>query len=357
MTWSTRLVPGSAPDGRPVVSVLAKRTFRIEPGEAARPDPGVQKPWVEVDEPWGGTEPLHAAVKLESELVAWKPGTDVVVVGRAHAPRGRMARFFDAAIQVGAFRKEVRVFGDRRVRRRALGIAFTDPEPFESMPLHYGAAYGGRFPLDGQEMSYPRNPAGRGFAVDPSPSELDELRLPNLENPLQLLEPSRVALRSYDRWTEAPRPWALGFSSRNSQPRASLAGLPPDLRAQVEASRLAAALEEGEAPAGPSAPVANPDWHRGASEGLSLPFLRGDEEICLEHMDRDHPRFGFRLPGTLSGIFLDTGDGPEWMRPVLHDVVVHKGENRLTLVWRGSCLYGGPESMVRWTRCRMGVEG
>jgi len=356
MTWLTRLVPGHAPDGGPVVSILAKRTYRIRPGTVAVPDPGVEPIWVEADEYWDSNNPVLDAVKLESELVAWKPCTDVVVVGQAHAPRGKRARFLDCGIQVGAFRKVVRVFGNRKIQLKTMGFDFTDPEPFDSMPLHYGLAYGGHHKkADGQELQYPRNPVGKGFLVTPEPADLVDLALPNLENPAQLLLPQDLALKSFERWTAAPEPWALGYTSRNFHPRVTLAGLQSDQAIEEEISRLqSAAASDGSSPQ-PPVPVLNPDYFCGASKGLSLPYLRGDETVTLVYLDPDLPQFEFRLPAERPQLYLDVGLGIEWMEPVLQNVVIFKGTNQVDLTWRGSCRYDGPESMSDWRTLRMGV--
>ena len=136
MTWVTRLVPGHAPDGGHILSVLAKKTYSILPGEIAVEDLDAPNDWVEVDQYWGANNPTLDATKLESELVAWKPCTDVVVIGEACAPTGKRARFFDAGIKIGNFQKSVRVFGDRKIQLKTFGFDFTEPEPFERMPLH-----------------------------------------------------------------------------------------------------------------------------------------------------------------------------------------------------------------------------
>jgi hypothetical protein len=182
-----------------------------------------------------------------------------------------------------------------------------------------------------------------------------DLALPNLENPAQLLLPQNLALRSFERWTDAPEPWALGSTSRNFHPRVTLAGLQGEQAVEAELSRLqAAAATDGDSPL-PPVPVMNPDYFCGASKGLSLPHLRGDEQTLLVYLDADRPQFEFRLPGERPEIHLDVGHGTEWMEPVLQNVVIYKGTDQATLVWRGSCRYDGPESMSRWTALKMGV--
>lgn len=358
MAWSTHLVPGYAPDGGPILSVLAKKTYSILPGEVAAEDPTASNEWVEVDQYWGTNNPTSEATKLESELVAWKPCTDVVVIGEACAPTGKRARFFDAGIKIGNFQKSVRVFGDRKIQLKTFGFDFSEPEPFERMPLHYGLAYGGKHNRTekGDELAYPRNPVGRGFVVQPTPEELAALRLPNLENPAKVLTADSLVLKSYEKWVDAPEPWALGFTSRNFHPRLTLAGLPPGMATEIEIARLQTVNDaDGDQTSAPT-PVLNPEFHCGASTGLVLPHLKGDEAVVLGYMDPDVPLFQFQLPGARPSARIDVGMGWEWMDMVLHSVVIFKGADQVELVWRGSCRYDGPESMKDWGMFAMSVE-
>ncbi|MCB9495822.1 MAG: DUF2169 domain-containing protein [Fibrobacteria bacterium] len=358
MAWSTRFLPGYAPDGGPILSILAKKTFSFRPGEAAMEDHGASNEWMEIDQFWGTNNPATEATKLESELVAWKPCTDVVVIGDACSPTGKRARFFDAGIKIGKFQKSVRVFGNRKIQLKTFGFAFTEPEVFERMPLHYGLAYGGRHmrTAKGDELSYPRNPVGRGFVVQPTPEELLTLQLPNLENPARILTPDSLVLKSYEKWVEAPEPWALGFTSRNFHPRLSLAGLPPSMATEAEITRLQTVNDSGGDQVSAPTPVLNPEFHCGASKGLVLPHLKGDESVVLEYMDPEFPLFEFQLPGAIPTARIDVGMGWEWMDMVLHSVVIFKGTNQVEMIWRGSCRYDGPESMKDWEMFAMSVE-
>lgn len=358
MTWATRLVPGFAPDGGHILSVVAKSTYSFAPNETAVEDPSAANDWVEVDQYWGTNNPAVDATKLESDLVAWKPRTDVVVIGEAFAPRGKKARFFDAGIRIGAFQKSVRVFGDRKVQLKTFGFEFSDPEPFESMPLHYGLAYGGRHKRadKGDELVYPRNPVGRGFVVQAAPEDLNGLVLPNLENPAKLLTAESLVLKSFDKWQDAPEPCALGYTSRHSHPRVTLAGLPPEQAIEAEIARLQTVAVSDGGGALPPTPVLNTEYFCGASKGLALPYLKGDETVMLGYMDPDTPVFQFQLPGARPVARIDVGMGWEWMDMVLQNVVIFKGTNQLEMVWRGSCRYDGPESMKDWESFEMSVE-
>lgn len=365
MSWSSRLVPGHAPDGGHILSIVAKKTYSIAHGQTAVED--VESPIAlrETDLFAGGGNPATDPLLEESDLVAYKPCVDVIVVGSAHAPRGKRARFFDAILEVGAASRFVRVFGARTVRPKTFGFEFTDPELFESMPLHYGLAYGGTDPTSepGSVCTYPRNPIGKGFVVKKELKALYGLELPNLEDPRQVLTPDTLLVGKFERWEDMPVPQAFSPLGRNFKPRLDLAGLPLDERTAQEWDRqkqLASMPEVGANPESvpPAAPpVLNPLFFNGAPDGQRYPFLKGDETIRLSYMDPDFPLFEFKLPGEAPVLYLDANnEGAEELTPVLQTVVVHKETNQVTLTWRGSAYYGGPEEMAEWSGLEFGVE-
>lgn len=365
MEWLTKIVPGNAPDGAPILSVLGKMTYRFANGKAAWPDEDEQIPFVEADEYWGKGNPQTDAVRLESDLVAFKPMTDVILIGKARPPMGRKATFLDTGVQVGPARKIVRVFGNRKAYVTATGIDFTQPEPFTEMPLDYSLAYGGKDEKseEGVLYAYPKNPLGKGFVIKGIPNAVQDLALPNLEDPQKLLAPANIALGRFDKWKVYPDPMAFGYSSKSFHPRYTLAGLPPEHWAQAEADRQAGLKMAKEAGTKPSTtpqqvpPMLNPQFFNGASKDLAVPHLRGDETVKLAHLDPDHPQFSFTLPGTRPKAWLDVGQGAEEMPMALHTAVIYKETNQLTLVWRGCAYYGGVEAMKEFSSFDFGVKG
>lgn len=351
--WQSRLVPGSAPDGSPVLSVLGKQTYRFANGGIAELDEDEPFAFHEADSLYGTGNPATDAVRHESDLIAWKPLTDLVVHGKAHSPSGKTARYFDAGVQVGQRSMSLRVFGNRRVEVGVLSSRFTEPEPFVEMPLHAGFAFGGSDLLTDPEMrlSYPRNPAGKGFVVSPPKERLHGLELPNLENPARPLTPDQFQAKRYDRWRELPEPFHTGWTQKNSHPRLLLAGLPPDEAADAEAARQRHVEGMAEVGAGADSqppdrlPILNPQYHNGAHPLLQFPYLPPGESIALQYMDPDHPRFEFRLPSDAPRAVIDLGRGAVEMDMVLHTIEIFKPTNRLTLVWRGSCRYAGISSL------------
>ncbi len=364
MTWITKLIPGNAPDGAPILSILAKRTYKFAQGKTAWTDESEQMPFVEADEYWGAGNPTIDAVKLESDLVAYKPMTDVVLIGMAQSPKGRQAYHLDVGIQIGTARKIIRVIGDRRAYITPSGPAFSDPAPFERMPLTYALAYGGKDEksVEGVPFTYAKNPVGTGFVVKNHAKAIQDLILPNIEDPLKLLTPANIALGDYEKWPLYPDPQGLGYYGKNFFPRYTMAGLPPDSATGAEMERQRAMQEMPAIGQGtsnqppPPAPILNAQFFNGASPGLCFPYLSGKESLVLAHLDPDHPQFALQLAGDRPILFLDVGQGASELKTVLQTVVIFKETNQLCVTWRGSAYYDGPEALKKIPMLDYGVR-
>ena len=102
------------PDRRGVdtLHVTLKATFRLGPALAVSDD---QAPIRVADEYTG--EPASSSLRYPGERHLAKPGTDILLVGEAHAPRGEPVTTLDVALAVGPVRKVIRVAGDRQWQR------------------------------------------------------------------------------------------------------------------------------------------------------------------------------------------------------------------------------------------------
>ncbi|HKP97060.1 MAG TPA: DUF2169 domain-containing protein [Fibrobacteria bacterium] len=362
--WFSHFIPGNAPDGKPILSVLGKRTYKFDNGKTAWEDEEEQVPFLEVDEYLGEGNPAVDALRLESDLVAYKPMTDVIFIGKACVPGGQKLPRLDFGIEVGGARKIGRAIGDRKVIVTGTSIVFSEPEPFSEMPLDYTRAYGGRDEKSepGALYVFPRNQVGKGFVVKNTPAALQGLALPNLEDPARPLTPQNLVLGRFERWKEYPEPVALGCVNKNSYPRYTLAGLPPDAWADAEAERQRGLLKNPEIGIKPSSqpspvpPMMNLEFFNGASPGLKFPYLAGNEPVRLANLDPKHGRFTFNLPGVRPQCWIDVGEGPKTMDMVLHTVVIYKPTNQLTMVWRGSAGYGGFKAMEKFTNLEHGIK-
>ncbi len=364
MQFKTKLVPGFAPSGVPILSILGQATFRLENNQSAQYDSEEQLPFSDSDTYWAGGRPDLDPIKLESELVAWKTMTDVIVIGNAKTPRGKKAFYLDSSFQIGEFKKVVRVFGKRRVYITGSGLAFSQAEPFESMPLHYGLAYGGRDSIseEGVTYLYPKNPVGKGFVVKNNVKALQDLELPNLEDPKMLLSPQNLILDRFEKWKDYPTPASFGYLGRNFYPRISFAGLSPE---QLPAQQLQQqqALENMESVGthsdkGLSAetPVLHSAYFSAASSGMSLPYLRGDESIAYAYLDAENPRFVSQMPGLHPKAYLDIGEGAKQMDTVIQSLLIYPETRQMNIIWRAAVQYGGIETLASFTSLDYGME-
>jgi hypothetical protein len=357
----TAFLPGQDGEGTPIFSVLVKRTYDIVPGEAlARAE--ADRPIARTDEYWDYGDAETSTVKFESEMAAYKPLTDVVFVGKAHAPEGKPVYSLDAGLQVdGAGRKLVRVIGDRKcIHRPGLPPRFTDPEPFAELDMRYDLAYGGKDLRSNPDVPFhhPRNPMGKGVAVRNARETVQDLPLPNLEDPQDLLTPERLVLEEPEGWRLTPMPQGLGWYQKTWYPRAFFAGVVPPF---ILPGSLTREEHLGLVPRDHIAlarrfklPSFHPRFNNGASPGLALPPLRGDETVRLRSLTPEGLLL-FRLPGETPRIGLDIGLPGRELDVVLQTVVVRGEDRQVDLIWRGTRPYPGLDWLPEMTKLEVEV--
>ena len=202
------------PDTRGVDSLvmMVKATFTLGPSLKIADE---QTPILVGDEYWG--DPLTSSLRYAGEFHLPKPFTDIVCLGRAQAPDRRPLSMLDTLLSVGAYKKSIRVFGDRHWVKGSMGLAISQPTSFETMPMIYERAYGGAYIRDSEnnEVYFEEyNPVGKGFIGKQSADELVGQPLPNLEDPGHLLSP--IGSR--------PKPVCPAFVAPTWLPRRSYAG-------------------------------------------------------------------------------------------------------------------------------------
>lgn len=144
--------------------VAVKATFDIVPGERLRLA-DEQLPPVLVPEYFG--EPGRSSLRYDSDLLAARPGTDVLVLASAHAPQGKPAPTVPVSLRVGRLHKELLVHGERIYEQGWTRVTTTRPQVFTQRPIRYEYAFGGSDLSDADPRSHcidERNPIGRGFA-------------------------------------------------------------------------------------------------------------------------------------------------------------------------------------------------
>ena len=301
--------------GAEILLVVVKGTWRIHRDGTL----SIAEEQVPIQfEPRYHGDPGASSLICDTDVVLEKPGTDCVLLGHALAPKVGVPSV-DVTFAVGPVRKTVRVFGER-IWMKCLGIvSMSRPAPFEKIPLVWERAFGGA------DTSWPdqtghefclENPVGRGFVARKTKLELDSMRLPNLEDPRDLIKkPSR------------PKPAGFGMIPPHWHPRAGYAGTYDDnWRKYVS-------------PLPP--PDMDPRFHSAAAPGLvTAKHLTGTEQVLVENASKNG-RLHFALPGVKPQVVVRIGAAEEELATALDTVIVEPDEERLVLVWRGRCTIHG----------------
>ena len=191
-------------DGQEVLVVMLSASFTAEADGTVRPaDEPLKVAYADV--PMG--DPALSSNRYEADIAPFKPMPEVLVTGSAHAPGGRPAAAVMVGLQIGAVRKLLQVTGDRL---RHLG-AYSQPHPFQTMPLIWERTYGGTTGAGSVEQ---RNPVGIGHegAHSADPSVLSEVA--NITRPDQVVNAADAR----------PEPVGFGPLGRGWRPRLALAG-------------------------------------------------------------------------------------------------------------------------------------
>ena len=345
------------PNRDPIVAVIAKRTYDLLSGGTLR--------YAEKQLPLVTKEAVEKRKDRPSEVMAaeldtWpiKLATDVVVLGKVHAEKGKPTPEMMAGVKVGAQGKVVRVIGDRHVEyepgRRPV---FSSPQPFTSMDLTYWRAYGGiDTSITGPEPTnllgliasltpedrpgaYPRNPAGVGYVVSDDPRAVHGLWLPNFEDPAQPLTPESLIVRDPSRWWQMPLPQGLSWFHGGWYPRSTFYGLlprfrPPDDTEQVEEVRRGW-IPKGQCKRLDGAPIEQ--WidvraTNAASPGLVVPYLKGNEAVRLVGLAPEG-EINFALAGEQPDVTIGFAGKALSSALYLHTLLIEPDEKRYSVVW------------------------
>jgi hypothetical protein len=309
-------------DLRPVVVTVVKATFNFDLDGAVRLAEE-QVPVNLAGEP--ATDAPISSYKYEPEIALFKAATDVALIGHAHSPGGGATQV-DVGIKVGSIQKVARVFGDRFWEQTKLGIGLSRTSELDHIPLIWENAFGGRDEAGStpeRPLFEPRNPVGTGFGK-PLEKSGDRVRLPNIEDPKQLIGGYGAVVA----------PCGFGFTSPDWQPRAQLAGTYDE---QWDKTRK------------PMLPI---DFDRrffsAAAPGLMASgYLGGDEDVVLLNVTTV-PRLAFRLPSVPPpGCTVVLRGRPDTaLTTRLDTVIVNADERQLMLLWRAYALAaGGPHDV------------
>jgi hypothetical protein len=252
-------------------------------------------------------EPGLSSLKYDSDLLAIKPGTDVIVNGSAHAPGGKPAPAVDVTLKVDKIQKTIRVSG-LRVYAVTLGmLRATSPQPFTSRPILYEWAYGGfdtSDPDPSRHRMEARNPIGKGFAT--RDAHLDGQPAPSIEYPSG--DPAKKG------------PAGFGAIDRAWSPRREFAGTYDEKWAETKKPLLPDDYDERFA-------LCAPLDQRPAEP------LRGGEAVELVNLTPEGV-LRFQLPKHYFTFTTRFGSRREEHRAKLVSVVIEPDDRRLMMAWQ-----------------------
>jgi|SRR5580658_5476802 hypothetical protein len=251
-------------------------------------------------------EPGRSSLRYDSDLLALRPGTDIVLDAEAHAPGGRLASTVTASLRVGDLRKTLLVHGERIYFVGATGgLTMTSPRPFAQRPIRYEVAYGGWDASDPNRHGLDaRNPVGRGFAL--RSERLVEKLAPAIEYP------------GRDPATSGPA--GFGPIDPGWSPRRELAGTYDDHWQETKKPLLPDDYDERFSQ---SAPV----------DQQIVPHLRGGERVELINLTPEG-LLAFDLPKLYFAFTTHFGGRAEEHRARLTGVRIEPGRSLLSMVWQ-----------------------
>ncbi len=297
---------------RPLFVPLVKATFNIVPDQAVLALAEEQLAVELAGEFWGDAE--TTSYKYEPEVAIEKLGTDVVLIGSAHAAEAGATQV-DVGFSVGALKKAARVFGDRVWIKKLGGVRMSKPAPIvEPIPLIAERAFGGWDRSHENKTRFEaRDPVGVGYRAEWATFE-EGIGVPNIEDPGQLIR----------RFGEVVPPVLFGFTSPHWTPRCKLAGT------------YDKTWEEGRKPLLPK------DFDRrffnAAPPGMVADgYLKGDEEVVVINSS-PRPRVAFRLPGLPAPVVRVklAWDEIHQLETKLDTVIVNTDEDIVILLWRAN---------------------
>lgn len=169
--------------GVPYHCISAKLTLRWRAN--GHLTPLLRQPGFVLNDIWRGA-PYRSPLDYPSELIPFKPTTDVLVIGTARPRDGVPIPAWDAALRFPGVDKRLHLCGPRHWRYSlAHGWRLSEPAPSDGVPLGYDLAYGG---VSGEQRDHyaegefhPANPYGCGFLGKQRADTAREYRAPQIE--------------------------------------------------------------------------------------------------------------------------------------------------------------------------------
>jgi hypothetical protein len=254
--------------------------------------------------------PGASSLRYDSDLLATKPCTDVILQACAHAEKGRKAESVAVRARVGTIDKTLLVHGERiYYKRLAGGLDTTAPLPFVTRELRYEAAYGGSDTRDPDPRKHAidlRNPIGVGFSADRR--HLAQTPAPALQYPSG--DPASVG------------PAGFGPLDAAWSPRRQRAGTYDEHWERTKSPLLADDYDDLYASCAPD-------------DQRVTPHLRGGEPVELINLTPDGRQF-FELPKVCLALSTHFGAEVQEHRARITSVIVEPEQFSVSVVWQSS---------------------
>jgi hypothetical protein len=359
--WKNVHLVCGQPDEDYYLALIVKRTYQILPnGTCKKLDIKEQEPVYEDSEVYEQVEaPLVSPTRQDNDCFAFKQATDVIVQGSAYAYKNACTSMV-VTVKFRDIERQIRVFGDRccdwNYDKR---LRFTDPEPFERMPLRYDRAYGGQdkvalkrygdpvvetmgsvrpeWNLEANSpYHYLRNPSGMGYIVQLDKESTENLQVPNLEFLFDPVTPERIAVSEPDKWMNGPLPACFDWCDQSWFPRIAYLGVLPSFPVEQKPLEIAQGWSEPDLLSSASILDLNfrPEFLQGASAGLAVKGVRPNEMFFFENLFPQFPEVTVQLPGEIPEVSIT----PKWkdersMESHLNTIVFRPDDWKVILTW------------------------
>ncbi len=301
----------SAPE-RWQLTVVCRATFRLASGPLALHE---QQEYPNEDDNYWNDDP-HRSLYSPSDMVPFKRGAEVMLVGHAFAPGRTPVRSLLARLTIGEIDKTIDVFGHRACDPNG---NVRDAEPFVSVPLRYERARGGPGTW---------NPVG--IPGDGDKRAASDASLPNLQPPgLQIRRASDVIppigfgpiaatwLERAQRLGRHRRVWS--GSSWMEQP------IPSDFDAS---------------------------FFNAAPPDQQLSALSPGAALTLHNLHTEEPQLSATLPEWRPQIFVDLpGASPKHLDVKADTLWIDTDRSLCALVWRATFPIASPSQQGRIVAC------
>jgi hypothetical protein len=299
------------PDGRELLVVIVKGTFKIPRRGEVLELTGMQKSLVDVDEYTG--EPGTSAPLYELDYSPFKRYCDVLFNGHAYAPGGKPTTRVKVTLSLGPMSKSFVVTGDRVWESETFTIHPGYPGVFDKIPISYDRAFGG---IDNyhdnrdKHSAFMRNPVGKGYHRQLKKTFVNRSPMPNTE------EVTRSVSMPNGNYT----PMSLGPVGRSWSPRIALAGTYDQ------------DWTEHQYPLPPK--DFDSAYFQSAPTDQQIPYPQGGEPVYLKNLDREG-EVNFSLPVIDMPVLFCFSNGKRIKKnAVIDTIILEPDEDLFSMTWR-----------------------